>query len=411
MKKRILCYGDSNTYGFNPRNGLRYPKNIRWPGVLSRVLGSDYEIIEEGCNGRTCVFRDPEEPWKTGADGLLAILNSHKPLDLVILMLGTNDLKAVFPSEPAMIAAGMEILVQQIISFTAQKQSDAAAILLVSPPEIGAGIYSNSPFSLKDGGSFDETAIERSRQLKNYYRNLAERYQLLYVDAAELVKSSEVDSLHLDPEAHEILGSSFAEVIEGYFQKEQNNGSEGSCLNSDQQKNDAGKELDRLRLIAERLRDPETGCPWDRVQTLESMKPYCVEESAEVLAGIDQYMDTGNADNLKEELGDLLLQIVLQSRIAEEEGLFNLSDVVRGISEKMIRRHPHVFHPGDPENGELEDMILANQVRDEEGRILTSWSEIKAREKQGKADADPYLKDAFDQVSGLIQKAKDRKNM
>ncbi len=173
--------------------------------------------------------------------------------------------------------------------------------------------------------------------------------------------------------------------------------------------NDAGAALEQFREIVRRLRDPEKGCPWDKVQTLETMKPYCVEESAEVLAGIDQYLDTGNADNLKEELGDLLMQIVMQSLIAEEEGLFTLSDVITGISEKMIRRHPHVFHPGDPENGDLEELILQNQVRDQEGNPVTSWQEIKALEKQGKEESDCYVYSAFDQVGDLIRMARERK--
>ncbi|MCQ2501836.1 MAG: hypothetical protein MJ117_10885, partial [Lachnospiraceae bacterium] len=131
---------------------------------------------------------------------------------------------------------------------------------------------------------------------------------------------------------------------------------------------------------------------------------------AEVLAGIDMYHATGNADNLKEELGDLLLQVVLLAQIAEELGLFDLNDVIGGISKKMIRRHPHVFHTDDPKNGDLEKMIRENQAKDEEGNLLTTWAEIKDWEKKrGKISADAYLPEAWEQVRNLIKAAEDRK--
>ena len=94
--KTILCYGDSNTYGYNPSNGFRYPENVRWTGRLQSALGEGYKIIEEGCNGRTTIFDDPLEGWKNGLGYLRPCLNSHKPVDIVIMMLGSNDLKETF---------------------------------------------------------------------------------------------------------------------------------------------------------------------------------------------------------------------------------------------------------------------------------------------------------------------------
>ena len=101
-------------------------------------------------------------------------------------------------------------------------------------------------------------------------------------------------------------------------------------------------EFEEFQKVIARLRAPD-GCPWDREQSHESLKPACIEEAAEVLCGINILTETGNPDNLKEELGDLLLQIVMHAQIAEEEGLFTMDDVVRGVREKMIRRHPHVL--------------------------------------------------------------------
>ena len=151
--------------------------------------------------------------------------------------------------------------------------------------------------------------------------------------------------------------------------------------------------FDELKCVIARLR-AEDGCPWDREQTHTSLKAACIEEAAEVICGINVLEETGNPDNLKEELGDLLLQVVMHAQIAEEEGFFTLDDVVRGITEKMIRRHPHVF--GDA------------CCRDAE-QVLLRWEEIKAKEKEGKADAADDLKQAFDESKELIDRARKRK--
>lgn len=152
-------------------------------------------------------------------------------------------------------------------------------------------------------------------------------------------------------------------------------------------------EFDRLKQIIARLRG-EDGCPWDREQTHVSLKPACMEEAAEVVCGINILEDTGNGDNLKEDLGDLLLQVVLHAQIAEEEGLFTLEDVCRGISEKMVRRHPHVF---------------GRETVNQSGEVVTRWNDIKKVEKAGKEWTDDYLPEAFEEAKALIDAAKRRK--
>lgn len=151
----------------------------------------------------------------------------------------------------------------------------------------------------------------------------------------------------------------------------------------------------RLRNIISRLRAPD-GCPWDREQTHESLKASCIEESCEVLCGIDILNDTGDSYNLMEELGDLLLQIVLHSQIAEEEGLFTIDDVCRTVSDKMIRRHPHVF---------------GTDVVNNSGEVLVKWEEIKKQEKVGRTSPDTYLPKAFEEGKAFIDKAKVRKGL
>ena len=152
-------------------------------------------------------------------------------------------------------------------------------------------------------------------------------------------------------------------------------------------------EVDRLKEIVETLRS-ENGCPWDRVQTHESLKPECIEEAAEVINGINNYTKTGDAENLKEELGDLLLQVMFHSVIAEEEGLFTFDDVAKTVSEKMIRRHPHVF---------------AGVIYNSKEEQHAAWEEIKKQEKEGKEWFADTLPEAFEEAKELIEKAKERK--
>lgn len=152
-------------------------------------------------------------------------------------------------------------------------------------------------------------------------------------------------------------------------------------------------QIDRLKEIVEALR-AEDGCPWDRVQTHESLKPACIEEAAEVINGINILDETGDAENLKEELGDLLLQVMFHSVIAEEEGLFTFDDVVKVVSDKMVRRHPHVFSGVTYESDEARHK---------------AWEEIKAAEKVGKEQYADFLPKAFEESKNLIEKAKARK--
>lgn len=151
--------------------------------------------------------------------------------------------------------------------------------------------------------------------------------------------------------------------------------------------------FEEFQKIIAKLRSPK-GCPWDREQTHESLKPACIEEAAEVICGINILKETGNPDNLKEELGDLLLQVVMHAQIAEEEGFFTLDDVIQTVSDKMIRRHPHVF--GTEEISASEDVVV-------------TWEEIKKQEKAGKEWMEVYLPEAFLQSREYLAQAEARK--
>ncbi len=204
----VLCYGDSNTYGYVPETGMRYPRNVRYPGKLQELLGDSFQVIEEGCNGRTTIHDDPEDGWKNGLDYLKPCLNSHKPVNIVILMLGSNDLKATFDLTAEEIADGAGELVSVIRSFTEEKQGFIPEIILVSPPELGAGIK-NSPFY----GAFEESAVEESKKFPEFYKAVADKYGCVFFNAAEYIYPSEVDSLHLTVEGHRILAEKLSEVV------------------------------------------------------------------------------------------------------------------------------------------------------------------------------------------------------
>ena len=151
--------------------------------------------------------------------------------------------------------------------------------------------------------------------------------------------------------------------------------------------------IEDLKRIVEKLRSKE-GCPWDAAQTHSSLKPECIEEAAEVICGINILEETGDPENLREELGDLLLQVVFHSVIAEEEGLFTLDDVIKTVSDKMIRRHPHVFD---------------GVVYESDSERHKAWEEIKAREKEGREWQREYLRLAMNEAGSLLEKAKERK--
>ena len=154
-------------------------------------------------------------------------------------------------------------------------------------------------------------------------------------------------------------------------------------------------EYERLVDVIAKLRG-EGGCPWDREQTHESLKRHVIEEACEVVAGINRLGKEGDPKNLKEELGDLLFQVLIQAQIAKEEGLFDMEDVCAAAADKMIFRHPHVF--GD-----------AEVPKD----IYASWDELKKQEKkdEDKASDLKYLAEAFEEGMELIGKAKERKGL
>jgi len=203
--KTILCYGDSNTWGYIPGTGNRYPRQVRWTGVLQNLLGEKFHVIEEGLNGRTTVMDDPTRIAKNGQPYLRPCLDSHAPIDLVVLMLGTNDTKHRFGLSPFDISEGVAMLVNIIQQSATGLNNRAPAILLVSPVVLDPAPEKSALF---------EGAAQKSRELAGHIENVAKNTRCAFLDASLHARVSPTDGIHLDEEGHQALGHAIAEKIQ-----------------------------------------------------------------------------------------------------------------------------------------------------------------------------------------------------
>lgn len=210
--KTIMCYGDSNTFGSNPHGG-RWPIDIRWTGRMQSLLGSEYHVLEEGCGGRTTVWDDVLETYRNGKEYLPAALATHKPIDLVVLMLGTNDLKTCFHTMPGDVANGVKELIEIIQDFPYGFYYNTPQILLVSPIYIGTGIENST------SGSFDQSAVEKSHGLSCLMQEAAKVRKCYFLDAAAYAGPSQFDHLHMEAEDHIALAHGISEMILNIFNK------------------------------------------------------------------------------------------------------------------------------------------------------------------------------------------------
>lgn len=208
----ILCFGDSNTFGSMPGGG-RWPLDQRWTGILQGLLGPDYRIIEEGCGGRTTVFDDPLELDKNGRAQLPVSLRSHRPLDLVILMLGTNDMKQRFHLLPVDVAYGAAELGKLAERYDYGVGFPTPKILLVSPIHLKEGV-SESVFT-----GFAESAVAVSKALAPYYEAQARSHGWFFFDAAKVAVPSDGDKLHMDQASHRALAEGLADAIRPIFER------------------------------------------------------------------------------------------------------------------------------------------------------------------------------------------------
>jgi len=207
---KVLCFGDSNTWGSRPGSGLRYPFRSRWPGVLQAELGQGFVIIEEGQNGRTTDLEDPDQRGCNGRPALQQALHVHWPLDLVIILLGTNDLKASFDRRAEDIAQGVRTLGQMVLSDTQPPKGTAPILLLVAPPMVRGEAHRSGLFHGAD---------MKSTLLADHYRFVADQLGCDFFDAGTIVQSSSVDGVHWEEDAHHVLGRALAHHVRKLFVK------------------------------------------------------------------------------------------------------------------------------------------------------------------------------------------------
>ena len=214
MKKRILCYGDSNTWGYIPTGG-RYDEATRWPMRLGLELGDGYAVVEEGFNGRTCVMDDPTEGgFKSGVNYLPPCLMSHNPLDAVLIMLGTNDTKRRFGLTPMTIGQGMMQLVRAVKLYGMNAAGDPPHIVIVAPSPIRDNLMET-----RHAECFGPQAIQISRDLGPELHRVSKLLRVDFFDAAPFAEVSSLDAVHLTAKGHVQLAQAMAGKIRSVFER------------------------------------------------------------------------------------------------------------------------------------------------------------------------------------------------
>ena len=203
--KKILCFGDSNTYGYIPNNGARYDKNTRWTGVLSLLSHGKFEIIENGCNNRTAFAANPAGKIFTGYEILPELLTDD--FDAVVLAIGINDTQFLYNLSSIEIASGVEKLINIV-----KVKSPQAKILLVAPSILTDDVLNGNFACL-----FDRTSIEKSRQLPLLYQKIAEKQNIEFLDLNSVAKTSSLDGLHYAPEQHLKIAQAIFTILSELF--------------------------------------------------------------------------------------------------------------------------------------------------------------------------------------------------
>lgn len=200
-ERAVLCYGDSNTYGWVPGSGGRFPRDVRWPGVLASELGAGWHVIEEGLGGRTTIFDDPILPGRNGKTYFEPCLLSHEPLDAVVVALGTNDLKVRFAASGADIARGVALLAETALGFTPN-------VLVLGLPTLGR---------LDERSDELAGAHEKAERIRPHLRAWAAAAGFELLELHELVSFTEEDGVHLDAAGHRVIGEAVAQRVASMF--------------------------------------------------------------------------------------------------------------------------------------------------------------------------------------------------
>ena len=223
--KRVLCFGDSNTWGCIPITLERYAPDVRWTGVAQRDLGEEYCIIEAGINGRSTVFEDPFNEFRNGSKGIAYTLLESTPLDLIVFMLGTNDLKYTDANGAAkglasLILTAMDMTSRPSTAYICRPSANLeqirekmkkVKILVISPILVHPDLEKINPRTAVINGH------QKSLEFAKYYKNVASACGAWFMDAAQVAEPSVEDGLHMTAESHIALGHAVAEKIKEIF--------------------------------------------------------------------------------------------------------------------------------------------------------------------------------------------------
>lgn len=202
--KEILCFGDSNTYGLIPGTKERYGWETRWTGIVGEYAAEKgYRLTEEGLCGRTTIFEDPFRSGRNASRELPVVLESHTPIDRVILMLGTNDCKSYYGTNAGVIGLGIHKLIRQI-----KVGAPDAKILLISPIHLGEDIWNGYD------PEFDAQSVETSKQLEEIYRQIAKEEEIDFLAASDYAVPADADREHLNEAGHKQLALAIIRQLE-----------------------------------------------------------------------------------------------------------------------------------------------------------------------------------------------------
>lgn len=210
---KVLCYGDSNTNGTKPDRSGRYSSNERWTGLLQNQLGNSFSIIEEGLGGRTTDLEhySNDKPSRNGLTYFKACIDSHMPLDVVVIMLGTNDLKTIYNRTATEVAEALKQYPEYIDKYCADRNLERPKIILVSPAYMDENA-SKFIESMPNPGIYDEVSAVKSRQFAEPFKKLAEESNCIFFDAASVTTTGD-DGCHLDAQSHSNLATELSKLV------------------------------------------------------------------------------------------------------------------------------------------------------------------------------------------------------
>ncbi len=201
--KKIICYGDSNTFGYNPKDSSRYSSDIRWTGLLSDKLGVEFCVVEEGCNNRTGFVPSADGLVQSGRDYLKTCLDKHKDADVFILALGTNDLQKFYEIDESTVVGSLSYI------FSSVQESYSNIRIILLPPVVLDGEVLKHQFSYQ----FDESSISKSKWIQDVFKTFSDSQKCELLDINAYVKPSVLDGLHFSEDSHRVIAEKIADLV------------------------------------------------------------------------------------------------------------------------------------------------------------------------------------------------------